>query len=146
MFNPKIELKNIKTSKFQSQETACFEATVYVDGVKSFTAHNDGNGGCNNYYGDNEMIKKCEEWVKTLPKAKFMDSEYDMDLDLYISNIMDEIDNQKQIKKWCKTKTVFQLPDSKVGEYLTINCAYSEKVRTHIMTKHPNAIILNEGV
>ena len=30
----KIKIKNIKYAAFQSQETHCFEATVYVDGRK----------------------------------------------------------------------------------------------------------------
>ena len=29
-----IELKNIKHSEFASEETHCYEATLYVDGVR----------------------------------------------------------------------------------------------------------------
>ncbi len=46
----KITLKNIKRAEFSSQETHCFEATVYVDDKRAFVASNDGQGGCNNYY------------------------------------------------------------------------------------------------
>jgi len=45
----KITLKNIKYSAFASQDTHCFQATVYIDGVKLFTASNDGHGGCDSY-------------------------------------------------------------------------------------------------
>ena len=45
-----ITIKNLKTAEFASHETLCFSATVYVDGVRSFTAENDGNGGCNFYH------------------------------------------------------------------------------------------------
>jgi hypothetical protein len=41
----KIELKNVKYAAFASQETSCFEATVYVDGKKAGTADNNGRGG-----------------------------------------------------------------------------------------------------
>jgi hypothetical protein len=44
-----IEIKDIKFSEFASHETLCFEASVYVDGNKSFIVENDGNGGCHNY-------------------------------------------------------------------------------------------------
>lgn len=41
-----IELKNIKYSAFASHETHCFQATLYVDGKRTATVSNDGNGGC----------------------------------------------------------------------------------------------------
>ncbi len=41
-----ITLKNFKHAAFASQETYCFEATVYIDGKKAGTASNDGHGGC----------------------------------------------------------------------------------------------------
>ena len=42
----KIELKNIKHSEFASHETHCYQATLYVDGKRTATVSNDGNGGC----------------------------------------------------------------------------------------------------
>lgn len=41
-----ITLKNFKHAAFASQETYCFEATVYIDGKKAGIASNDGHGGC----------------------------------------------------------------------------------------------------
>lgn len=41
-----ITLKNLKVIKCMSEETTCFQATVYVDGKKAGTAQNDGHGGC----------------------------------------------------------------------------------------------------
>ena len=43
----KITLRNIKHSKFASQETLCFEASIYVDGVRRGTVENSGRGECN---------------------------------------------------------------------------------------------------
>ena len=43
----KIDLKNLKFAEFASQETNCFSATVYIDGVKATTISNDGHGGPN---------------------------------------------------------------------------------------------------
>jgi hypothetical protein len=42
----KITLKNFKHAAFASQETYCFEATVYIDGKKAGIASNEGHGGC----------------------------------------------------------------------------------------------------
>jgi hypothetical protein len=41
-----ITLKNFKHAAFASQETYCFEATVYIDGKKAGHASNEGHGGC----------------------------------------------------------------------------------------------------
>jgi len=40
-----ISIKGLKQSEFASRETHCFEATVYVNGKRSFSAQNDGWGG-----------------------------------------------------------------------------------------------------
>lgn len=45
----KITLKNLKYAAFASQETACFAATVYVDGKRLCTARNEGHGGGDSY-------------------------------------------------------------------------------------------------
>lgn len=41
-----IELKNIKFSEWNSEETNCFQATVYFKGKKVGMAGNEGHGGC----------------------------------------------------------------------------------------------------
>lgn len=46
---PKITLQGLKYAQFASHETACFEATVLVDGKKFCHASNDGQGGPNFY-------------------------------------------------------------------------------------------------
>lgn len=40
-----LTIKNLKISNFMSEETLCFQATVFVDGKKAGTAQNDGHGG-----------------------------------------------------------------------------------------------------
>lgn len=46
----RIEIKNVKHAEFASDETACFEATVYLDGVRVGHVSNDGRGGCHLYH------------------------------------------------------------------------------------------------
>lgn len=41
----RITLKNVKHSRFSSQETECFEASVYLDNKRVARAYNDGHGG-----------------------------------------------------------------------------------------------------
>lgn len=50
-----ITLKGFKHAAFASQETLCFEATVYIDGKKAGHARNDGCGGCTYVHLDAEF-------------------------------------------------------------------------------------------
>lgn len=46
---PRVELKNLKFAEFASEETNCYEATVYVDGKRFCIASNQGHGGPDSY-------------------------------------------------------------------------------------------------
>lgn len=43
----KFELKNVQYNALMSEETYCFSANLYIDGVFAFTVANRGHGGCN---------------------------------------------------------------------------------------------------
>lgn len=65
----KLQLKNIKFSEWNSQETNCFEAVVYFEGKRVAYAHNDGRGGCtwaspigDDVEGFKAMREYCEEY------------------------------------------------------------------------------------
>ena len=42
-------LKNVKTCEWASEETTCFEATLYMDGKSIGRVHNEGCGGAHFY-------------------------------------------------------------------------------------------------
>lgn len=65
----KIELKNIQAIRAMSEETECFHATVWIDGIKAGEASNDGHGACNMYHPW-ELGTRLEEYAKTLPEEK----------------------------------------------------------------------------
>ena len=46
---PNITLKGLKIAQFASEETLCYEATVYVDGKAFCIASNQGHGGSDRY-------------------------------------------------------------------------------------------------
>lgn len=63
----KIELKNVKHSEFASQETNCFEATIYVDGKKAGTACNEGFGGPTLVH-PRDLQVRIDAYAATLPE------------------------------------------------------------------------------
>jgi len=58
----KIELKNIKYAAFASQETSCYEATIYIDGKKVGTVENAGHGGCDHIH-PHAVEQRINEWA-----------------------------------------------------------------------------------
>lgn len=61
-----IELKSVKYAAFASEETACFRAVVFIDGVKAGEVSNDGHGGCD-MFSPWSLADRLNEYAKTLP-------------------------------------------------------------------------------
>lgn len=64
----KIELRNVKHAAFASQDSSCFNATVYIDGKKAGEVSNDGHGGCNMYHPW-KLEEQIDAHAKTLPRV-----------------------------------------------------------------------------
>jgi hypothetical protein len=62
----KIELRNIKYADFASHETACYQASVFIDGAKVGETSNAGHGGADNVY-PHEVAERIDAYAATLP-------------------------------------------------------------------------------
>ena len=61
-----IELRNIKYADWNSQETACYQASVCIDGVIVAETSNAGQGGADNVY-PHEVAERIDAYAATLP-------------------------------------------------------------------------------
>lgn len=103
----KIELKNVKINLAFSEETVMFKADVYVNGVKTAYANNDGHGGSTFYsaYDGSKraLLKEAEDFCQTLPSefSKLGDKSYEikMDLEHFIDITIDDLVNKKEEEK-----------------------------------------------
>lgn len=113
----KIELKNIKYSQFASHETSCFEASVYIDGVRAGVVENDGRGGCNLYHPYDLEIK-IDTYAKTLPprQSKYSDLSYDEDADTVIGDLLTEYLYSKDLKRALAKKILYVKDDGQLYE------------------------------
>lgn len=66
-----IELKNIKFSEWNSDETNCFQATIYFKGKKFGIAYNEGHGGSTDvqHVGTIEEYKEFRDYCKAFADA-----------------------------------------------------------------------------
>jgi hypothetical protein len=117
-----------------------FNADLYINGVKSIFIIDNADGGCFNYLPytyDNpkaEEVKKniglLEAHIKTLPKVKsqftFEGSnnplfDIEMDMDMFIDELINKIEREKQEKKKLKlmeTSLLFGVPNGNQFSYI----------------------------
>jgi hypothetical protein len=121
----KIELKNLKINATFSRETILFQADVWVNGVKTAYASNDGHGGCTDYHaheGKRELLAQAEAYVKTLPDEVVNFMGKTMVIPRNLENMIDNIvttkfnDNEKakfnkKLEKHCVGNICWGVPD-----------------------------------
>lgn len=125
-----IKLKNIKINEAFSEETTMFKADVFVDGVKTAHASNDGHGGStwyNAYEGKQVLLKQAEAFALTLPSLKFNSNTFELDMNLenLIDGIIDDVLKakdkakfEKRLVKDMETTICYGTPNS--GRYKSI--------------------------
>jgi len=128
-----------------------FECSLYVGGKRTARISNGGYGGCNDVtIIDKEAYLKFDKFVSSLgvyqPDSEFSKKYGALDYndELFVEDLINDFLVEKEQKRWCKSKTVFSLPDSKEGEYRTFNSKYSPEMKQFVLGKYPEAIILNE--
>lgn len=100
----RITIKGLKVAEFASEETTCFTATVYFDGVKVGTVSNDGHGGCNDWHTVNSnAFEDAEAFAKSLPATTYESEgvvhELPTDLDSVIDDLCDEEREGKRLRR-----------------------------------------------
>lgn len=115
----KIELKNIKYAEFASQETHCFEASVYIDGKRIGTVENDGRGGCHGYHPRTlwqTMNAHAETMPSTIWKIDGNEIELKADPDTIIDDLLVEYLYSRDLKRAMSKRIVFVREDGVLRE------------------------------
>lgn len=84
----KLELKNVKLSLSQSQETTAFTGTLYINDIKAAACSNSGHGGANcinAFLGQVSLVAQAEQYCKSLPPDVSEYGEIQMDLEFWVS-------------------------------------------------------------
>lgn len=62
-----------------------------------------------------------------------------------VNEMVDAQENERRLRRLCKTKTLFILPTAKRGEFWTLNKPYSPDTRAYLLNKYgPETEIVNE--
>lgn len=163
----RITLKSLKINKTLSEETLCYSATVYLDGKPVMAASNRGQGASDDLWPiDTVPVERVAE-LRKLAKALFLadptpfhpddikvegggiDLSYLDPLEIIIGRIIDNMEIEKQYKRWCKKSVVFRVEGDPEGQWRTLNRAYdpaqAESIRGRLQAKYGVGVtILNE--
>ncbi|TDB45319.1 hypothetical protein [Photorhabdus luminescens] len=102
----RITLKNLKVASFASQETWCFKASVYFDGIRVATASNEGHGGSTFIHAQPDMINKlakAKAYAKSFPPytCDFIDPQtnkpavIEIDLEMVVDDLVSVMESRK---------------------------------------------------
>tara|TARA_R100001480_G_scaffold109002_1_gene110590 strand:- start:42 stop:572 length:531 start_codon:yes stop_codon:yes gene_type:complete len=149
----KLELKKIKVCKWASEETHCYQATLYRDGVPIIEVSNDGHGGSDSQWAikpfENNIVDEVEDWCKkNLPKWKGHNNEmYDTDLEIWcneqVNKHLVEKDLQRSFKKDLKNKILF-VENDKLMQFTWKKCKeLTSQHFEYFKSKYPKRDILN---
>jgi len=110
-----MELKAIKQYESMSEETYCYEANVYILGVKVGRVSNRGHGGCDDWDGDHDKgfnhswLAELDIWChKSLPKwySKWSDSWNQKSFEIWCHEQVEKHIDEREFNKAMK-KTLF---------------------------------------
>ena len=138
----KIELKNFKHAAFASEETMCFRATIYVDGVKTGEIENQGNGGASTIYCSPttpnalELREKAEKYCESLPPYDIDGMSLEMDLEFFCELLAGNEVAKKKLKADLKNKIVLTKPNDPGVYTKSLNKGYKGKLTTAIIEKY----------
>ena len=146
-------LKGLKTWK--SHDGGGWQAKLLANGKVIAEVTDEGNGGPLDWLfmpdtSDNVVAFGAAHGVTDILASRCI-VRCDTAADTAVCEMVDALENaqrhNKQVRRWCKTETLFRLPDDKEGAYRTIKAVYAPPVRKFILQKYgPTVTIVNESL
>jgi hypothetical protein len=62
-------------------------------------------------------------------------------IDIHIETLVQEFEEMKQVKRWCRTQTVIRLKSHKSGEYVCYKRKYSPTIKAQLEKLHGDQIV-----
>ena len=150
-----LEVKNLTHYARGSEETPCYNATVYINGKKAIAISNDGRGSMDHQHPYDgfchEDIKLANEWCKKkFGQRSFTfqsnDGEevctYDVDLEQYCHDELYKWLDTKILKRDLKKHYLF-VEGTELKGYKKTSNDNDETFKQFFKQKHPNEKCLN---
>ena len=150
-------VKNVRS--FQGREGLGFTCSLYRDGKRIGTVTDAANGGMIDFYlhdGEKEKLDKfCkdnfEPEIHKIPtEPPIWDQKYTgetenvpiaIDVDMFVSHLVDEFENQKKIKRLCKKNTLYHLITDKAGSYWSLQHPYTPIIKRYLQDEYGDKLV-----
>ncbi len=153
---PTFELKNVKYAEFASEETSCYEASLYMDGKKIAVVSNDGHGGCDMQHPVNgadireinDLVKRTfPRWGTDLDTTGWADpgdgNGFETDLEMVCADLLERWLTLRDLKRAMKRKVLY-VENGKLMETGFKHKGPITPAHLEYFTKHkPEAMMLN---
>lgn len=155
----RITLKSVKVAQFASEETLCFQASVYLDGKRVAVASNDGRGGMTDindpkggrasdatvealYKAAREQFPEhAADWDESQSNPKYQPSQYSL-IEWAIDDLVYEADLIKDIKRSAKKGLVYRLPEDGRGGLRVVSGGRDDEARrAYLLREEPTALL-----
>tara|TARA_A100000164_G_scaffold361862_1_gene377151 strand:- start:324 stop:827 length:504 start_codon:yes stop_codon:yes gene_type:complete len=147
-----LEVKNISHYARGSEETPCYNATVYINGKRSIEVSNDGRGGCDMQHAypsieDRCLVQQANEWCV----EKFGQHTWehggktystDNDLEHVCHQALYDWLDSKTLKKDLNTKFLCQ-EEKEIFAYKKPKGYDEDEFKSVLRNRHPKAKCLN---
>ena len=144
----KVEIKNLKFH--QGHDGHGFNADIFINGVKCMHVYDGAYGGefeytdysrlpnAKNPERIKELNAELEAYVKTLPAVEFQGTKLDMNMDMYIEELIQAKEKEKEEKKKLKLMQkaiLVGVPNANQYSYYAYKVALAS-IPTNVLQKH----------
>ena len=127
---------------FKGREGDGFNANLLKDGKKIAFVIDSANGGMFDYEWVDRKSNDAQEfnnYLKTLPEEDTPYGKMKVDADLFVAKLVGQFEDDRNVKRWCKTQVVFTVKGDRFGEYRTLKMIYKgneSKAKEYIESKY----------
>ena len=140
------ELRKLKTFKELSRETDAFSAELWIDGELAAHVTNDGGGGdhmiryVDRNHGRSAYETAFNAWTEAMPPTPADDDfgPLEMDAELWISEEVERIAWEQQLKRRCSRNTLIRVQGDGADEYRSFTPAvkFTPELAAKLRAKH----------
>ncbi len=156
----KLEVKNISYYARGSEETPCYNATVYINGKKAIEVSNEGHGGSDrqdtypelhDFHPTKHILTLANEWCiknygtkthKYISGGEEKSFDIEMDLEHVCQDALYDWLDRKVLKKDLNAKFLCQ-EDKELFAYKKPKHADEDEFKAVLRNRHPKAKCLN---
>jgi hypothetical protein len=143
----KFEIKSYHSCK--GMEDMAYDCVLWINGQKACDVQYGGDGGETSFrWHSQELQHAWDAHVAGLPQWEMSGKKFDHSDETAFGEIMNRFEEQRLVKRWCKTQVVFRLKEDKPGEWRTVKGKLTPAIKDWIDKNYGDRLdrIANEEV